>query len=202
MAANWPDAGRDCRVAKDGCSRHAWRDLLEQLQPFAAHAEFECHESGGVAARPRQAVDKAGADRIGTTGNTMGTVRVACRNGATVELPWARMTSGASAANSAACLRISAASAAGPANIDLHVAADRSSPIAPGLLERPTARLEIPHRRRAWAAARQCAERARAAARALRAAIAAALPSSAMNSRRLMMVPRVRGQTARSGSNR
>jgi hypothetical protein len=43
-------------------------------------------------------------------GNTIGTVRVACRNGPTVEEPWARMTSGASAANSAACLRISAAS--------------------------------------------------------------------------------------------
>ena len=44
-----------------------------------------------------------------TTGNTIGTVRVACSNGPTVEAPWARMTSGASAANSAACLRISAA---------------------------------------------------------------------------------------------
>ena len=43
------------------------------------------------------------------TGNTIGTVRVACSNGATVEAPWARMTSGASAANSAACRRISAA---------------------------------------------------------------------------------------------
>ena len=43
------------------------------------------------------------------TGNTIGTVRVACSNGPTVEEPWARMTSGASAANSAACLRMSAA---------------------------------------------------------------------------------------------
>jgi hypothetical protein len=43
------------------------------------------------------------------TGNTIGTVRVACNNGPTVEVPWARMTSGASAANSAACLRVSAA---------------------------------------------------------------------------------------------
>ena len=42
-------------------------------------------------------------------GNTIGTVRVACSNGPTVEVPGARMTSGASAANSAACLRISAA---------------------------------------------------------------------------------------------
>ena len=46
-----------------------------------------------------------------TTGNTIGTVRVACSNGPTVVAPEARMTSGASATNSAACLRISAASA-------------------------------------------------------------------------------------------
>ena len=45
-----------------------------------------------------------------TTGNTIGTVRVACSNGPTVVAPGARMTSGASATNSAACLRISAAS--------------------------------------------------------------------------------------------
>jgi hypothetical protein len=35
-----------------------------------------------------------------TIGNTIGTVRVACSNGPTVEAPWARMTSGASATNS------------------------------------------------------------------------------------------------------
>jgi hypothetical protein len=42
--------------------------------------------------------------------NTIGTVRVACSEGPTVEVPPARMTSGASAANSVACLRTSAAS--------------------------------------------------------------------------------------------
>src|SRR5262249_6563560 len=41
-------------------------------------------------------------------GKTIGTVRVVCSNGPTVEAPWARITSGASATNSAACLRISA----------------------------------------------------------------------------------------------
>jgi hypothetical protein len=41
--------------------------------------------------------------------NTIGTVRVACSNGPTLEVPPASMTSGASAANSAACLRISSA---------------------------------------------------------------------------------------------
>ena len=39
---------------------------------------------------------------------SIGTVRVACSNGPKVGAPWARMTSGASATNSAACLRISA----------------------------------------------------------------------------------------------
>src|SRR5262245_64475123 len=40
-----------------------------------------------------------------TAANTIGTVRVACSNGPTVEAPEAKMTSGARAANSAACLR-------------------------------------------------------------------------------------------------
>ena len=45
-----------------------------------------------------------------TITNTIGTVRVACSNGATVAVPVAAtMTSGASAANSAACLRMSSA---------------------------------------------------------------------------------------------
>jgi hypothetical protein len=38
--------------------------------------------------------------------NTIGTVRVACCNAATAELPPARMTSGARATNSAAYLRL------------------------------------------------------------------------------------------------
>jgi hypothetical protein len=44
-----------------------------------------------------------------TIGNTIGTVRVACSSAPTVEAPWAKITSGASAANSAACLRMSSA---------------------------------------------------------------------------------------------
>ena len=43
------------------------------------------------------------------TGNTIGTVRVVCSNGRTVEVPYARITSGPSATNSAACLRMSSA---------------------------------------------------------------------------------------------
>src|SRR6516225_3199523 len=87
-------------VPKDRHPRHIWRRLFKQFEPFGGHAVFGTHETGDVAARPRQAVDEAGADRM---------VRVACSNGPTVEAPWARMTSGASVANSAACLRISTA---------------------------------------------------------------------------------------------
>jgi hypothetical protein len=39
-------------------------ELLEQLQPFPAQAVFEQEETGGVAARLRQAIDEAGTDRI------------------------------------------------------------------------------------------------------------------------------------------
>ena len=65
MARELADPGRYGGIPKDRRSRHARRDLLEQFQPFPAQAVFELHEAGGVAARPRQAIDEAGADRIG-----------------------------------------------------------------------------------------------------------------------------------------
>ena len=44
---------------------HAGGNLLEQFKPFPTCAEFERHETGGIAARLRQAVDEAGTNRIG-----------------------------------------------------------------------------------------------------------------------------------------
>src|SRR6516225_7641772 len=52
-------------IVDDSRPRHLWRDLLEQFQPFAAETVFERHEAGHVAARPRQAIGEARADRIG-----------------------------------------------------------------------------------------------------------------------------------------
>jgi hypothetical protein len=52
-------------IAQDRRSRHARCDLLEQFQPFRADAVFEIDKSSGIAARPRQTIDEAGADRIG-----------------------------------------------------------------------------------------------------------------------------------------
>src|SRR5262245_28473465 len=38
--------------------------ISEQLYPFPAEAVFEKDKSGGIAARPRQILDKAGTDRV------------------------------------------------------------------------------------------------------------------------------------------
>ena len=52
----------------DRNARHARHDLLEQLQPFAAASSYSNDSNAGdVAARPREAVDEAGADRIGAS---------------------------------------------------------------------------------------------------------------------------------------
>ena len=117
-------SGGDGGIPQHRRSRHTRCDLFEQLQPFSADAVFELHETGGVAARLRQALDEAGADRIG---DTLQTRSARCGSpGATAPrlwLPVARMTSGASATNSAACLRRRSVSPADPATVDLHVAA-------------------------------------------------------------------------------
>ena len=57
-------SGRYRRIPDYGHSGDDRRDLLEQLRPFAAQAIFERGETGGIAARPRQAVDEAGTDRV------------------------------------------------------------------------------------------------------------------------------------------
>ena len=38
--------------------------LFEQFKPFPTHAVLKTQEAGGVTARPRQAIDEAGADWI------------------------------------------------------------------------------------------------------------------------------------------
>src|SRR5262245_43770502 len=40
-------------------------DVLQRFQPFGRVGVFEVGKAGGVAARTRQAVDEAGADRVG-----------------------------------------------------------------------------------------------------------------------------------------
>src|SRR5262249_29284905 len=59
-----PRPGDDGRIPKDRYSRHVWRNLLEKFEPFNAHAVFEQNETGRIAARPRQTIHEASADRI------------------------------------------------------------------------------------------------------------------------------------------
>jgi hypothetical protein len=57
-------SGGDGGIPNNRHSRHAGRNLFEQLQPFPTHAKFVSSKTGSVAARPRQAGDPAAADRI------------------------------------------------------------------------------------------------------------------------------------------
>ena len=64
MTANWP-IPEGCAGSRRTATRVTLgRDLFEQFQPFPARCRIRMHEPGGIAARPRQAVDEAGADRI------------------------------------------------------------------------------------------------------------------------------------------
>ena len=104
------------------------------------------------------------------TGNTIGTVRVTCSTGPTVEVPWARMTSGASAASSAACLRISTALVV-PSGCRCARCGRWSSPIVPAPAGTPRRGPEIPHRPRLRAKSRRRGARARPVAHPPRAAM-------------------------------
>jgi hypothetical protein len=55
------DPGGCGGIPKDRCSRQARHYLLEQIEPFRAQTVFKLHKAGGVAARPRQTIDEAGA---------------------------------------------------------------------------------------------------------------------------------------------
>jgi hypothetical protein len=63
--AELSDPGRIGGIPQDSRSRYVGRNLFEQFQLFPAQSVFEIHKAGNVAARPRQATDEVGADRIG-----------------------------------------------------------------------------------------------------------------------------------------
>ena len=115
--------------------------------------------------------------------NTIGTVRVACSNGAALEGPAARMTSGASATNSAASLRIASASAAAQ-RMSIRTLRPMIQPDCSSACWNAPMRACQLDRSQPRARARRCAASAPAAARAHERPRAAAPPSSVMNSRR------------------
>ena len=98
-------AGNLLGVPQDCRARQAGRDLLEQLQPFCANSIFDTVKP--VALPPGRAKLSTNPPPTGSAmaTNTIGTVRVTVSNGDRPDVPVARMTSGASAANSAPSLR-------------------------------------------------------------------------------------------------
>src|SRR5262249_49227515 len=62
---NWVGSAAWGGFPKNRRSRYAGRDLLEQLQPFPTYAVFGRHETGGIAARPRQARHETGGKEVG-----------------------------------------------------------------------------------------------------------------------------------------
>src|SRR5262249_19520015 len=104
--------GAHSGIPKDRCSRHAVRDLFEQLEPFSAEAVLEHGKSSGVAARTRQLSANPAPTGSTILTNTIGTVRVVCWSAPIAALPEARMTSGASPTTSAAYRRLLSASTA------------------------------------------------------------------------------------------
>ena len=202
MAANWPIPAAMAGSRKTAARVTSGAIWLEQLQPFPAHAVFEHREAGGVAARPRQAVDETGADRIGDDRehDRHGAGRLQQRRhgrGAST----ARMTSGASAANSAACLRMSSGIGRGPARVDPHVAADGPAQLLQPLQERCDAGLILRIVRGSRPSGRRCAASARPAARAPRAATPPPRRQEApRNSRRCMSAPKDQHRAAQTST--
>ena len=119
-----------CRTACVGSRRTATRVTpgaisLSSSSHFPLMPYSKMRKAGGIAAWPRQAVDKAAADRIGDIHehDRHGAGRLAAMP-RTAAPPAARMTSGASATNSAAYLRMSLGIGRAPAGVDPHIAAD------------------------------------------------------------------------------
>jgi hypothetical protein len=57
-------AGMGLRIVNQRGARNAGRDLLQRSQPFSPDRRLERNETRDVAFRPRQARNKAAADRI------------------------------------------------------------------------------------------------------------------------------------------
>jgi hypothetical protein len=80
-------AGSQTWIAKDRCSGRIRRNLLQKFQPFSAYTEFELSKAGGVAPGRAKLSTRPVPTGSPATGNTIGIVRVTCRNADTGPLP-------------------------------------------------------------------------------------------------------------------
>ena len=167
-------------------SSDVWGDLLEQLRPFSAHAVFEIHEAGRIAAGARQGFGKAGANRIG--GNRKHDWHRAAR------LQHRRYGGAAGGQYDFGRLRGQfrgvpadfGAVGGRPAGVDADVAPDRPTRLLQSLQEGSEA--DVKDRIVRIGGTRMAMRRTRSCARAA-SGIAAAPPSTEKNSRRLRHAP-------------
>src|SRR5262249_25772670 len=99
-------------IPNDGRPRDARRDLFEQFQPLRADKYSNVVKPVTLPPGRARLSPNPAPTGSGVCVNTIGTVRVACSNDGMTAPPPARMTSGVSAANSAAYLRMRSASPA------------------------------------------------------------------------------------------
>src|SRR5262245_53956416 len=134
MAPNWPSP-----ADMAGSRRMAARVTLGAISlsnsshfPLMPYSNW----TNPVALPPGRArlLTKPAPTGSGTITNTIGTVRVACSNGAAAALPVARMTSGESATSSAASKTFGVT--CWPAAVDPHIVADGPTELLQALVER------------------------------------------------------------------
>ena len=175
---------------------------LSNSSHFALMPYSNDDKAGGVAARPRQALDEAGADRIGDDQRTR-----SARCGSPVATAPRRAASGQDDVRRerdqfrrifANALGIACA----PADVDLHVAAVGPAQLLQPLQERREAGLSFRIVRGQLMSTPMRRIRSPCCARAASGHAAAAPPSSVMNSRRFILAlirsPRRRGRFPRS----
>ena len=143
IAPHWPMPAAIGGITKHRRARHARRDLLEQLQPFTAEAVLELVKPVVLPPGRARLSTKPAPTGSGTFANTIGTVRVACSNGA----------SGAGASGQddvrrerdqfRRISRDRVGIAAAPAIFDPHVAADGPAQLLQPLQERSDAGLRF-----------------------------------------------------------
>src|SRR5262249_16321034 len=107
----WRGAGYS-ELSNDRRPRHTGCDLFEQPQPFPANTVLNTIKPVELLPGRAKLWTKPAPTGSATPTNTIGTAGVACCNAATSGVLLARITSGASATNSAAYLRMRSGSPA------------------------------------------------------------------------------------------
>jgi hypothetical protein len=122
IAANWPIPAAMAESRRTAARVMLGAISLSTSSHFAAIAYSNAVNPVALPPGRARLLIKPAPTGSMTPANTIGTVRVACCNTAKLELPSARMTSGASATNSLAYRRLAFGITRAPANLEVRAA--------------------------------------------------------------------------------